>query len=42
MSKTTGLRPGQRITLGGATADDTICELHFTLDLPPEFQASPF
>jgi hypothetical protein len=34
------LRPGQRITLGGPEADDRVCELHFTVDLPPEFQAN--
>lgn len=33
------LRPGQRITLGGAEADEKVCELHFSTDLPPEFQA---
>jgi len=34
------LRPGQRVTLGGAEPDEKVCELHFSADLPPEFQAS--
>jgi pSer/pThr/pTyr-binding forkhead associated (FHA) protein len=40
VATSTGLRAGQRITLGGATADDKVCELQFTLELPPEFQAA--
>jgi hypothetical protein len=39
VAKTTGLRPGQQITLGGAEASEKTCALQFTLDLPPEFQA---
>lgn len=35
----TGLRTGQRISLGGAGPDDRVCELQFTLDLPAAFQA---
>jgi hypothetical protein len=38
VGKTTGLRPGARITLGGSDSDERVCELHFTLELPPEFQ----
>ena len=39
VAKSTGLRPGQRITLGGDAANEKVCELQFTLELPPEFQA---
>jgi hypothetical protein len=39
VATSTGLRAGQRITLGGAAADERVCELQFTLELPPEFQA---
>lgn len=37
--KTTGLRPGACITLGGSAGSERVCALHFTLALPPEFQA---
>jgi hypothetical protein len=39
VGKSTGLRAGQRITLGGAEAGDKVCELQVTLELPPEIQA---
>jgi hypothetical protein len=39
VATSTGLRPGQCISLGGAATDDRVCELLFTLELPPEFQA---
>lgn len=39
VAKSTGLKPGHRLTLGGAEAGDKVCELQFTLELPLEFQA---
>lgn len=33
------LKAGQRITLGGSTANERVCELVFTYQLPPDFQS---
>ena len=40
VAEPTVLRPGQRITLGGATADERVCELCFSRELPAEFRAT--
>ena len=37
--RTAGLRPGQCITLGGPEPGEKVCELQFTLEIPPEFRA---
>jgi hypothetical protein len=39
ITATTRLKPGQHITLGGSAANDKVCDLRFTRQLPPEFQA---
>lgn len=39
ISATTRLKSGQHITLGGPEANERVCDLQFTHQLPPDFQA---